>query len=180
MYRISIVDIKTLRCIYEKIVVFGSINTDLVIETDRIPQNGETYKGKQFFTTHGGKGANQAVAAARLGANVDLLAVLETMFGHDQLKTYRLKGLIRSIFRYYPKHPREQLSSFQSITITELSFTVAPRRCKSISIRIISANNLKQNIRHSIENNKDEIIRARNWLKSMVISPSLIPRLRYH
>ena len=54
----------------KKIFVVGSINTDLVISAPYIPKAGETLTGSGFFTAHGGKGANQAVAAARLGGNV--------------------------------------------------------------------------------------------------------------
>jgi ribokinase len=57
-------------------VVFGSINTDMVISTNRMPENGETIKGYGFFTSSGGKGANQAVASARLGADVTMIGCL--------------------------------------------------------------------------------------------------------
>nr|HQH41069.1 PfkB family carbohydrate kinase [Bacteroidales bacterium] len=54
----------------EKITIIGSSNTDLVIKTERIPEPGETILGGDFMMTPGGKGANQAVAAARLGGKV--------------------------------------------------------------------------------------------------------------
>lgn len=63
-----------------RIAVIGSINMDLVVETDIIPNKGETVLGKHFFTSPGGKGANQAVAAARLGGDVTMFGSI----GNDQ------------------------------------------------------------------------------------------------
>ena len=51
-----------------KILVVGSTNTDMVVKTDHLPRPGETVLGGTFLMNPGGKGANQAVAAARLGA----------------------------------------------------------------------------------------------------------------
>jgi fructose-1-phosphate kinase PfkB-like protein len=60
----------------KRIVVVGSINLDLVAATQRIPVAGETVAGLSFQTFPGGKGANQAVAAARLGGRVTMLGRL--------------------------------------------------------------------------------------------------------
>ncbi|WP_266168672.1 ribokinase [Dyella subtropica] len=72
-----------------RIVVVGSINMDLVTLALRFPAPGETLLGDRFLTVHGGKGANQAVAAARLGARVCMVgAVGDDTFGqqlHDGL-----------------------------------------------------------------------------------------------
>jgi len=57
-----------------KIVVVGSYNVDITLQTERFPEAGETVLGKSITFSHGGKGANQAVAAARAGANVSFIA----------------------------------------------------------------------------------------------------------
>ena len=67
-----------------KIVVIGSSNTDMVIKTKHLPLPGETILGGNFFMSAGGKGANQAVAAARLGGDVVFIAkVGNDVFGQQ-------------------------------------------------------------------------------------------------
>lgn len=58
----------------KNIIVIGSCNTDMVIKADRLPVPGETIIGGSFMMNPGGKGANQAVAAARLKGNVHFIA----------------------------------------------------------------------------------------------------------
>lgn len=68
------------------VVVLGSSNTDMIIKTPRIPRPGETILGGTFTTAAGGKGANQAVAAARAGGTVSFIARIGTdMFGDRAL-----------------------------------------------------------------------------------------------
>lgn len=70
-----------------KILITGSINTDMVVRTQHIPRPGETILGNYFFITGGGKGANQAVAAARLGGTVQMIAKVGTdVFGEQALE----------------------------------------------------------------------------------------------
>jgi ribokinase len=72
-----------------EILVIGSSNTDMVVKTDELPLPGETKLGGTFFMNAGGKGANQAVAAARLGGNVTLVSKL----GNDIFGKQTLEGL---------------------------------------------------------------------------------------
>lgn len=72
-----------------RIVVIGSVNTDMVVRVARIPSPGETVTGGTFLRADGGKGANQAVAAARAGANVTFVARV----GADELGEAALAGL---------------------------------------------------------------------------------------
>jgi ribokinase len=73
-----------------KIVVIGSVNTDMVVKGKKLPLPGETLIGGVFFMNAGGKGANQAVAAARLGGNVALVSkVGNDFFGRDAIERFR-------------------------------------------------------------------------------------------
>lgn len=72
-----------------RVLVIGSINMDLVVQADRFPAPGETLLGRNFCTCPGGKGANQAVAARRLGADVRLIGCL----GKDAFGTELLANL---------------------------------------------------------------------------------------
>ncbi|MFC7395453.1 ribokinase [Scopulibacillus cellulosilyticus] len=78
-----------------RITVIGSINMDLVTEADRRPGAGETILGKQFSTIPGGKGANQAVSAARLGGEVTMIGCVgEDAFGKELLNHLEAEGII--------------------------------------------------------------------------------------
>lgn len=77
-----------------RVVVLGSVNVDLTARTGRLPHAGETVLGSSFTRAHGGKGANQAVAAARAGARVSLCgAVGRDSFGDDALETLARDGV---------------------------------------------------------------------------------------
>ncbi len=72
------------------IVVAGSSNTDMIIKAPRIPKPGETILGGEFATAAGGKGANQAVAAARAGGNVSFIACVgDDIFGKQALSSFQ-------------------------------------------------------------------------------------------
>ncbi|XP_048209168.1 ribokinase isoform X2 [Perognathus longimembris pacificus] len=85
------------------VVVVGSCMTDLVSLTSRLPKTGETIHGHKFFIGFGGKGANQCVQAARLGAKTSLVCkVGKDSFGNDYIENLKQNG-ISTEFTYQTK-----------------------------------------------------------------------------
>lgn len=85
------------------ICVVGSINMDLVLLTPRMPGIGETITGSQFLQIAGGKGANQAVAAARQGAVVTMIGCVGADgFGATSLKGLQLDGIATGLIQVIP------------------------------------------------------------------------------
>jgi len=77
-----------------RILVVGSANTDMVISAEHFPLPGETMMGHGFMTNHGGKGANQAVAAARLEGNTAFIGkVGDDQFGHSTIEMMKGEGI---------------------------------------------------------------------------------------
>ena len=98
-----------------KIFVVGSINMDLVINAPYMPKNGETITGSDFMTNPGGKGANQAVAAAKLGGDVYMVGSVGDAFG-DELKN-TLKGY--GVKTDYVKHSKGISSGIAVIVVVD-------------------------------------------------------------
>jgi ribokinase len=89
-----------------RIVVVGSANTDLFVRIPTLPRPGETVTGGTFFTARGGKGANQAVAAARAGGAVTLIACLgDDAFGDETLAALAAEGIAVHAVRRMPQTP---------------------------------------------------------------------------
>lgn len=110
----------------KKIVVVGSSNTDLIIKVPEIPRPGETLLGGEFMTFPGGKGANQAVAAARAGGDVIFIAsVGDDPYGEEAMKGYRLDNINIENIKVCKGVP----SGIAMITISDIgenAITVAP------------------------------------------------------
>jgi ribokinase len=98
------------------IVVVGSINADLVFEADKRPNPGETLIGKDFKTVPGGKGANQAIAASRLGAKVAMMGCL----GEDQNGIFLEENLkVNKVETKFIKKVKGVPSGVAGITLAE-------------------------------------------------------------
>lgn len=88
------------------IYVIGSSNTDMVIRADQLPRPGETVIGGHFIMNAGGKGANQAVAAARLDGRVCFVAnVGDDLFGHEAIAQLRKEKINTDFITVDPRHP---------------------------------------------------------------------------
>ncbi len=86
-----------------KVVVVGSANIDMVAIGQRIPQPGETLFAESFISVPGGKGANQAVAAARLGADVSFVACVgQDSFGDEAIKGYQAENIDSDSIEQHP------------------------------------------------------------------------------
>ena len=89
-----------------RVIVVGSVNVDLVITAERLPAAGETVSGGRFARHQGGKGGNQAVAAARLGARVAFVgAVGGDAFGDEARAALEAEGIEARELRTLPAEP---------------------------------------------------------------------------
>ena len=88
------------------IIVIGSSNTDMVIKSAHLPAPGETILGGEFFMNPGGKGANQAVAAAKLGGEVVFVAkVGDDIFGQEAVQGFKNEGINTDFIGVDPLNP---------------------------------------------------------------------------
>lgn len=89
-----------------KITVIGSSNTDMVIKSSNLPTPGETIIGGKFLMNPGGKGANQAVAAARLGGDVTFIAKTgNDIFGKQAVQLFEKEGINSGFIATDPDNP---------------------------------------------------------------------------
>jgi hypothetical protein len=113
----------------KKIVVVGSVNVDFVVRAPRLPVAGETVSRARFDVCYGGKGGNQAVAAARLGAPTAMVAkVGEDEFGRRRRAFRHPAG--RTAFHAHPRRRQFLPPPQQPVT--------ASRRCVNIFCPLLS------------------------------------------
>ncbi|MDR2057472.1 MAG: ribokinase [Dysgonamonadaceae bacterium] len=120
-----------------KIVVIGSCNTDMVIKSDRLPIPGETVIGNTFMMNPGGKGANQAVAVARMGGNVTFISKTgNDLFGRQSVELYNRENIRTEYVFSDPDHP----SGVALVAVDangENSILVAPGANSALSVKDI-------------------------------------------
>ncbi len=130
-----------------KVCVVGSYNTDLAVRTPRIPVRGETILGTGFVTGPGGKGGNQAVAAARLGADVTMLVKLGTdSFGDLAAQNLIGEGIRSEYILRSPESP------------TGVAFIIVDQHGENVIVVAPGANNTLSP--DDIENARESIIHS--------------------
>ena len=139
-----------------RIVVIGSSNTDMVIKTSKLPFPGETILGGDFFMNPGGKGANQAVAAARLGGDVTFIAKTgNDLFGKEAIQLFQMENIKTDHILTDASHP----SGVALITVDENGencIVVAPGANSSLNLE-------------DIEKAKEELLNAEIVLMQLEI-----------
>ena len=116
------------------IYVVGSSNTDMVVKADKLPSPGETVIGGSFLMNPGGKGANQAVTASRLGGNVTFIASIgNDIFGRQAMQQFQREKINTTFITTDKDHP----SGVALINVDakgENSIAVAPGANSQLSI----------------------------------------------
>ncbi|MBN8201465.1 ribokinase [Bacillus sp. NTK034] len=146
-----------------KITVVGSINMDLVTESNRFPEVGETIIGKAFKQFPGGKGANQAVAAARLGGEVSFIGCI----GHDVFG----KELIRRLDQEKVNLEGLEILSDEPTGIAQITVSN-----KENSIIVVPGANYKIS-KDWIENKRSLIVNADILLVQLEISLEIVEQV---
>jgi ribokinase len=89
-----------------KIIVIGSCNTDMIVKANRLPVPGETVLGGSFMMSPGGKGANQSIAAARLGGDITFITKTgNDLFARQSIELYESEGINTSFVFSDPNNP---------------------------------------------------------------------------
>jgi len=121
-----------------KIVVIGSSNTDMVLRSQKIPAAGETVLGMDFTIVQGGKGANQAVAAARAGGDVTFIARLgNDEFGKQAIQGYKKDGIDTDYIQLDPAKPTGVAVIIVDVKTGQNSIVVAPGSNGCLSVNDI-------------------------------------------
>jgi ribokinase len=119
------------------IYVIGSSNTDMVVKAEKLPMPGETVMGGAFLMNPGGKGANQAVTAARLGGPVTFIAnVGNDLFGKQALQQFQRENINTSFITIDAEHP-SGVALIGVDALGENSIMVAPGSNGHLNVKIL-------------------------------------------
>ena len=156
-----------------KIVVIGSCNTDMVVKANRLPVPGETILGGTFYMNPGGKGANQAIAASRLGAEVTFISKIGyDLFGLQALEIYKSEK-INTEFIFTDQKSPSGVALISVDSFGENSIIVAPGASRSLSIEIIKESNIiLMQLEVPIETAEYAATIANKYGKKVILNPA--------
>lgn len=164
-----------------KVLVLGSFNADLVVKTPRFPQPGESLIGGPFAIGAGGKGSNQAVAAAKLGANVTMVAKIGTdVFSNLAMDVLQGAGIDTSkIVRDAEVATGVAVIEVENDT-AENSIVVAPGANESMTVEDVEAANdafvvadvFLTQLENNVEINEYAIAKAKEMGKTVILNPA--------
>lgn len=163
-----------------RVVVVGSANVDFVVQAPHIPRPGETVLGRDFVMAMGGKGANQAVGAARLGADVTFVARIgQDVFGDQCLDAYDEDGINTS---YVTRDPEKATGvaliavaadSENSITVASgANMTLTPAHIQAASVAFEASDLLLMQLEVPLETNIAAARQARESGARVVLNPA--------
>jgi ribokinase len=168
----------------KKVLVIGSINMDLVTKTPQVPRIGETLMGESFFTIPGGKGANQAVAASRLGAEVTLIGCV----GNDAFGRQLVEGLTNEGINMSNVKPvTHSATGIASITLANgdnsiivvpgANYEVTPEYVKNYEDVIAGSDILLLQLEIPLESVKEAVSIAKKHNVKVILNPAPIQAL---
>lgn len=146
------------------IIVIGSANMDMVMQTERLPEVGETIQGRRFFLSAGGKGANQAVASAKMGVTTHLMGkVGDDIFGQSLMDSLIEMGVKTD----YIKSEKDVSTGVAAITVHNgnnsiildggANDKVTPEYIRSYSDVLLSASAIMMQLEIPLETVKETI-----------------------
>jgi len=163
------------------VVVVGSFMMDLIVRADRMPKEGETIVGKEFQRAPGGKGANQAVAAARLGGNVTMIGrVGDDLFGQDQIQSLKAAGIETRYITVDPEAPTgvgsitldDSSGNNRIIIIPGANMRCTPEDVQRADDALRAADVILLQLEIPIEVNRYVLKRARELGKPVIFNPA--------
>ncbi len=162
-----------------RVVVIGSLNMDIVVEADRAPQMGETVMGKNVHFIPGGKGANQAVASARLGARTQMIgAVGSDAFGTALMQALEKDGVDTSTVKTVADAPTGIASIVlaqgdnQIIVVAGANGHCSPEDIDQYTVAIQEADVVLLQLEIPLETVKRAASVARKLGKKVVLNPA--------
>lgn len=172
----------------KKILVIGSFMTDLVVQADRFVEEGETLIGNSFGQFTGGKGANQAVAAARLGGHVAMLGELgKDSFGKDQIASMEENGIDHSHVLFTDEASsgigNPQLDSQgrnRIVVVPGANFKFTPEQLESLEDEIIKSDIIVLQLEIPVETVYKAIKLSNKNSKIVILNPAPAQHLDPH